>query len=83
MGRHGGQLDGALTLTLTLTPNPNPNPSPSPNPSPNPNQVGSWTAPFAMAQINTRVVYATVAPGSNPRLAAGPRQVHCSQAGPF
>ena len=29
--------------------------------------VGSWTAPFAMAQINTRIVYATQA--SNPRLA--------------
>ena len=64
-------------------PNPNPNPDPDPNPSPNfnpsPNQVGSWTAPFAMAQINTRVVYAAVAPARTPRLAAGPRQAHCSR----
>ena len=51
-----------LTLTLALTLN----------------QVGSWTAPFAMAQINTRVVYAAVAPARTPRLAAGPRQAHCS-----
>ena len=38
--------------------------------------VGSWTAPFAMAQINTRIVYATRG-APTPRL-ADPRQVYYS-----
>ena len=32
--------------------------------------VGGWTAPFAMAQINTRIVYA--AQGSSPNLTPNP-----------